>query len=126
MSNVIRIESNESVLFEQTEFDIEMFQDLMWKVANLPEAPEKGDESMAWWFLAHNYEEVAEGPFVTGIRINFGKGKSEHTWRDLKGTLQTLKPMMRYPKKHIFCCRDESDGFCELFDCHVEFMEATI
>ena len=65
------------------------------------------DERMAWWFLCENTMTFKNGTVV----INLGRGRSSHTWRDFKGTLQILSRFVKKDFHYTFQIRDEVDDF---------------
>ena len=65
----------------------------------------------AWWFLSRN--TIIKGNH--GVEIVFGAGRSSHTWRDFKSTLELLKEFIRCPVLVNFGFKDEYDGFKAIF-----------
>jgi len=75
------------------------------------------DLRLAWWFLAKNTRFMRHGI----VEIHFGAGRSSHTWRDLQGTLETLRSFVVKNKRWRFIATDESDGHREQFNLNVDF-----
>lgn len=59
----------------------------------------------AWWFMPHMQFTDKR------VSLQLGHGHSIHTWRDLKGTMETISKFMLEPWTARFICTDESDGF---------------
>ncbi|KKK81234.1 hypothetical protein LCGC14_2815560, partial [marine sediment metagenome] len=61
-----------------------------------------------WWFFSYRNVSVDN----MGVVVRFGEGQSSHTWRDFDHLLDyIIKPIMKRSKVHVFCTRDECDGF---------------
>ena len=123
MSNCIQLVDNESVVFTPDEIDVDAFKALVARSKQYdykePFTPEIGKANCAWWFLETNHFIVPG----KGIMIEFGCGRSIHTWRDFRGLLSTLAPLMRKAKYHTFIATDEFDGFKKRFKIKLNFKE---
>lgn len=136
MSNCISFDSG-SIKFSPDEFDVETFVRHMREPAITERHPEGGmfgapptiGENFnsrvyhGWWFL-HNAWRFEDGDGK--IRIDFGTGRSSHTWRDFKGTLEVLRTYVKKPKVKVFTMRDESDGFKHWFMAKIDFQNAKV
>lgn len=132
MSNCVRIETP-AVWFRPTELDIPRLQKWLaaippWTQQTLPrwdgalEAEETMWQVHAWWFLQANCGPLPDGGFV----VRFGMGRSEYTFRDLRGTVELLRRFMLRPKTKVITCRDESDGFRRAFKMTLDFGKGEI
>ena len=121
MSNCIQLVDNESVVFTPDEIDVDAFKALVASSKKhdykQPFTPEIGKANCAWWFLETNHH-VIDGK---GVMIEFGCGRSSHTWRDFRGLLSTLAPLMKKAKYHTFWASDEFDGFKDVFKIKLNF-----
>lgn len=115
MSNCIDID-NCAVAFTHQEIDIDRF-DAFLKAAV--------KDSMAWWFLQTNTRIVRSGK-LGAVEISFGWGRSTHTNRDFRGTIEAIRPFMLRNKNHTFLVKDEFDGMKETFRVPVEFRTGSI
>jgi hypothetical protein len=61
----------------------------------------KGDRRMAYWFLDGNVLFTRDE-----VIIEFGAGRSTHTFRDFEGTIQTLRKFIRGPFSYTFQVSD--------------------
>lgn len=70
--------------------------------------------SMAKWFLVpdQNIEILETGR----LRVNFGRGRSVHTWRDFRATCLFLSRYMKCPIRHRFLVKDEDSSSFGPFD----------
>jgi len=112
MSNCIEIEQRGKVRFEPWEIDARGLKALIERA----EVEVNGENSMsdevdwklriAWWYLSINTQFKRSG----AVEIQFGEGRSSHTWRDIRGTFKLLSEFVKLPKYHGFICSDESDG----------------
>ena len=110
MSNCISLRNRE-VLFSKDEIDFVKFQVLMdsvpktFKEAEILDKEDNGNRVDAFWFLDGNVFNLSEG-----ILIEFGNGRSSHTWKDFLRLINiVMKPLMLKEKSHSF--KAKSEGF---------------
>ena len=94
MSNCISIVSPEELTFNASKLNIEKFLALMKRAElkiNNDNCCKYGDgldnERAAWWFLSTNYKITEDNRYV---KIRLGCGRSTHTMRDFKWTMEIL------------------------------------
>jgi hypothetical protein len=111
MSNCINIRRSK-VFFGAMDMDVQGFVKEVQRIHALPRDPynEKDQatwrESCIWWFLGRNVT-----PGAGGVVVEFGEGKSDHTWRDFCSVCKIIGSYMKRVKKHTFDLADEGDGF---------------
>jgi hypothetical protein len=121
MSNCVEIE-NPGVVFSTKDIDAAGLKALLdrapkGRIPAYGEVEYVPEEAAAAWFLVGAVEFLPTGEVLYRI----GRGRSGHTWRDLRGTLQVLQPFMRREKRKVFTARDESDGFKRPFRLEIIF-----
>jgi hypothetical protein len=90
MSNCIDFNSP-PVRLTGMQIDVPALKALVEKVKDLEKAPaEWGDENIAWWFLSH-----AEFDGNKSVLIDFGNGRSTHTFRDFGATMLLIGRLAR-------------------------------
>ena len=119
MSNCIKIEDNDVVVFTPDEIDIPKIAELINRVKDLPNPPnDKADWDgwLAWYFLARNTDITEDN-----LMIQFGRGRSMHTIRDFRQTIRLIEKHMKRSKSHVFQASGESDGFKLIEPWRVDF-----
>jgi hypothetical protein len=123
MSNCITLYSpTNKVTFTSDEISIEGVEDLLVRCGGVTQdnvSKQSWDVQCIWWYLETCTEFAQDKRSVT---IDFGKGRSSHTWRDFKATLHWLKPLMKVRKTHRFVMSDEYDGDATKFYGTVDFL----
>ncbi len=117
MSNCIEIVKGSNIVrFNSDDIDIDKVREYLkradqskgkhvWESGK--NAEDKFNDSL-WWFFSHSNVSIDD----MGVVVRFGEGQSTHTWRDFDWVLdQAIKPIMKRSKVHVFCTRDEFDGF---------------
>jgi hypothetical protein len=112
MSNCIKIH-NYAVHFYPDEFDIKSFKKEI-------EEHKSHDilqvEDTFCWFLRDNSSVL-----TNGVVIEFGQGRSSHTYRDFKQTVRHLSKFMLRDKVCTFDISTEGDGFDQISKMRVRF-----
>lgn len=128
MSNCIELRRS-AVYFGGFDLDIPAFMAQVQRVKEMKNAPGYDNEaacndSVFWWFLGDNIScgncTVASRKFE-GVVVEFGKGRSTHTWRDFYATCRAISKYMKRPKTHNFLVADEYDGFATWGALKVQF-----
>jgi hypothetical protein len=122
VSNVVRFDDGQIVL-RAYDIDIPRFRAWYEAIPNAYPAEwdinatqAENDVRCVQWYLQGNL--WFEG---NSVRIVLGRGRSEHTWRDLRWLCSVLKPFMRRERSRIFTARDESDGMRRPFKLKITF-----
>ena len=140
MSNCIAFVKHETVHFSGEEIDIPKFAALLQSVRSFSGSARWADlenltpdQRMAYWFLVANttlIEPLKSAPAgdwrYAQAMIVFGGGNSGHTWRDFRGTLETLSQFMLTEKHHKFLLTDEFDGHKEVLHAIVDFRQGKV
>jgi hypothetical protein len=106
MSNCIQIELSQ-VTLNSLQFRVRDYQKLIEGHRPHLERPHAlPADDYVCWFLAQN------SSFQDGsVTIDFGCGRSSHTWRDFRWVIWFLSQYFIIPTRHSFVISDESDGF---------------
>lgn len=115
MSNCVNIHGACRLPLNNAWFRVDDFQKM---IDNCPEKYEDIDKNdfntqFIWWFFKFNTEFKYHNAYV-----NIGKGRSSHTWRDLKGLFKTIGEYLRNPEEDrrvTLKLSDEYDGFKKKF-----------
>ena len=114
MSNCIDFTSGyDRLVIPRGAIDVEALQALLTRVETLPAAPQDEADAagrLAWWFLDGAVELRPKQ-----VIVHLGHGRSMHTWRDFKGTLETLAAFMRAHCNFMVYATDEADGHAKVF-----------
>lgn len=128
MSNCIQLyhtrQATDKVVFFRDEIDVEGFKAFLARAerSRSDDPPvEEREREMAWWFLQANTLVDHRGAV-----IRFGQGRSSHTWRDLRGTVDILKRFVKKTKYHRFVATDEADGHRKAFWLDIEFHRGAV
>ena len=110
MSNCVSLR-NHKVFFSKDEIDIAKLKALMdsvpetLKQAELLDKEDNGNRVDTFWFLDGNVFNLGEG-----VLIEFGNGRSSHTWKDFLRLVNVIiNPLMIKEKSHSF--KAKSEGF---------------
>lgn len=131
MSNCIDIiRGSNVVLFKSDDIDVGKVKEYL-KRADLPKvlhvfenvkSEEDRFNDSLWWFFSRRNVSIDD----MGVTVIFGEGQSSHTSRDFNWVLNcVIKPIMKRSKTHIFCTRDEYDGYLEETRWKHDFYEGT-
>ena len=115
MSNCIEI-YGESAIWEipWAAIDRSRWENLKQRHATHTGSPNIGDSFC--WFIKDNTTETPNA-----LRVEVGRGRSSHTWRDFKHTMALLSCIITEGQgvSHSFKAADEFDGFDTRFYIHV-------
>jgi len=126
MSNCVELHKY-TVDFAPDEIDAKGLQELCEEAEKEVNKENCGDVRLdpnlrcAWWYLSENTTFSQDG-----VRIEFGHGRSTHTWRDLRWTLKMLSRFVKKPKEHTFLVADEFDNFDCVGPVRVDFLNGRI
>lgn len=112
MSNCINIVFKNVVSLKPHEVDAQGLKELITRAEkevndkNCVDDNTSGELKVAWWHLSINTQFRKGG----GVEVRLGNGRSSHTWRDFRGTLNVLKKFIKTPVWIRFGVTDEYDN----------------
>jgi len=122
MSNCISVR-NSKVVFGPGEVDSAALLKELGKHSGCDREDEHANDDDQWacmearWFLIPGDNLRMEGD---NLVVEFGHGKSTHTWRDFKATCLFMDRFMKGSKSHVFRLCDE-DAPTDYFDQVINF-----
>jgi len=111
MSNCLDLYNSE-VIFTNEDIDLKKLCEYIRSSKTeivFPE-PEEYIRYHCWWFLVEGRNVIIreKNSVIQHIKINFGHGRSSHTWRDFRGLILTVfNPLMKRKKRHFFVFEDK-------------------
>ena len=117
MSNCVNIYTD--TVLDPKVFDCSLLMKNVQSAGQMRTCPKDFEGSVMWWFL-FGAVKIDAGDTI----IEWGSGRSTHTWRDLRHVATVLSRYV-YPKVEGFVylpmrMSDESDGFTSAYDFHLE------
>lgn len=118
MSNCIKIYTTTVIPYDQ----FRNLRGLLSKVLTGKQAYDQGhhfgEESIPYWFLTPSNVRKTDD----GLEIEFGEGRSMHTWRDFYATLIYISKYLKSDQTYMDVeMSDESDGFEAVYPAKFNF-----